>query len=592
MLPATTPDRTSVWPFLRRTPWPSVLTLLLGFLFVSAAFFTPPAAYAEDEAEESEPIARDPATSKEFFEEGELKREERLWDEAATAFWKAVDADLENYRAHARYQETALAAGDPIVEMKVDYDKFVDEYPSNLCLKLHRARLDPPEERLPALEKLQKSYGKNPDVFLELGRAQLALKDTKAAVGSLERAAALKVGDRPDVLLLLAEALWQADKGEDAVKRLDAAVNANAEFFTARLMLARFQLLQGAFEASAKNADVVIQQRPTFIAAFLIKGEALSSLAKDDDAREVLKNAYRITQAVPDVTIALADLWGRLETDAAYKEATTLYEKVIAVDEENWRALYGLAWVLERQEKYAEAVEKYREVLQLVPESVAAVNSVGFCLLKEGRVTESQVQFKRALDMDREFVTALANLGATYDLQAKYKDAIKIYEKILKMKGQKENIRALINCAFDHEALGAFPKATALLERAHKVLPEDANIVVWLGDNYYFQKKWKEAEQWYQQAISMDEKSFFAWRGLGLTLGHKRRWEDATNALERAKKLKPDDLDMYVILGDIYYQEIKDLKSALDNYQEYMQRGGTDPEVQDAILQIKKALEK
>jgi hypothetical protein len=49
---------------------------------------------------------------------------------------------------------------------------------------------------------------------------------------------------------------------------------------------------------------------------------------------------------------------------------------------------------------------------------------------------------------------------------------------------------------------------------------------------------------------------------------------------------------MYYLLGDIYYDQLKDLESALTNYEEYMQRGGTDPAVQDAILAIKKALEK
>ena len=69
------------------------------------------------------------------------------------------------------------------------------------------------------------------------------------------------------------------------------------------------------------------------------------------------------------------------------------------------------------------------------------------------------MQFKRALDLDPAFVTALANLGATFDAQAKYGEAIKVYEKILRMTGQKENLRAIINCAFDSEATGAFPKA-------------------------------------------------------------------------------------------------------------------------------------
>ena len=219
------------------------------------------------------------------------------------------------------------------------------------------------------------------------------------------------------------------------------------------------------------------------------------------------------------------------------------------------------------------------------------MNSIGYCLFKQGRVTESQVQFKRALDMDRDFVTAQANLGSTLDAQTKYKDAIKLYEKILKKRGQSENLRALINCAFDYEALGSFPKALKLLVKAHKILPEDANIMVWIGDNHYFGKKWREAVKWYQMAVAKDDKSFFGWRGLGLTFAQRKRWADAVGALEKASEVKPDDLDIYVILGDIYLAELDDLQKALARYEEYINRGGTDPDVEEVIKEIKQDLE-
>ena len=90
----------------------------------------------------------------------------------------------------------------------------------------------------------------------------------------------------------------------------------------------------------------------------------------------------------------------------------------------------------------------------------------------------------------------------------------------------------------------------------------DANIVVWLGDNNYFQRKWQDAEKWYQEAIGLDEKSFFAWRGLGLTMAKRKRWNDAAQALEKASQIKPDDLEMYIALGDIYYVELKELKKS------------------------------
>ena len=157
---------------------------------------------------------------------------------------------------------------------------------------------------------------------------------------------------------------------------------------------------------------------------------------------------------------------------------------------------------------------------------------------------------------------------------------------------QSENLRAIINCAFDYEATGSFPKAQKLLLKAHKIMPDDANIVVWLGDNFYFQERWKDAEKWYQQGISLDAKSFFAWRGLGLALAQRKKWDDAAQAFEKASQLKPGDLDIYLILGDIYYMELRDLEKALERYENFVQRGGNDPDVNAAILDIKKQLAK
>ncbi|MDF1702922.1 MAG: tetratricopeptide repeat protein, partial [Planctomycetota bacterium] len=509
-------------------------SLFLGGLLL----LLPVTAQAEEEAEDDEPIEmdRDPEISAEHFEDGEVAREEQRMTDAADSYWKALDNDLENYRAHVRYIQCALAAGDESAEIAADYDKFIEEYPKHLGLKLHRLRLVPAEERLPQLEKLAraKATGSAFDVHLEHGRVLLALDQPKPAVAALTKALALKSGTRPDVLLMLAEAEHASGKTAEAIARLDGAVKANPEAFHARLVLARLQLITGEAESSAAHATTVVEQRPSYIAAFLVKADALASVGTPeamDEARKTLTSAYRANKEIDDVVLALGDLTARDETEAAYKQATKYYDEVLARDEESWRAMYGKAWVLERLEKWDEAVDLYREVMAVRPSSVVAVNSVGYCLFKQGRVSEAQVQFKRALDMKDDFVSALNNLGATLDSQAKYGDAIKIYERVLKMEGQKENLRALINCAFDYEARGTFPKAQKMLLQAHDILPEDANIVVWIGDNFYFQGKMKDAEKWYQEAIAMDEKSFFAWRGLGLTFAQRKKWSDAIAAV-------------------------------------------------------------
>jgi tetratricopeptide (TPR) repeat protein len=140
--------------------------------------------------------------------------------------------------------------------------------------------------------------------------------------------------------------------------------------------------------------------------------------------------------------------------------------------------------------------------------------------------------------------------------------------------------------------LGAFPKAEAYLRRARKADPEDPLLATWLGDNLFFQEKYKEAEKVYAEATQLDPKSFYAWRGLGFTQGKMKRWNDAVQSLEKAKEIKPEDHDVLVSLGDIYLAELEEPEKALENYEAYVQAGGTDPSIPALITEIRKLLGK
>src|SRR5205085_9982737 len=92
------------------------------------------------------------------------------------------------------------------------------------------------------------------------------------------------------------------------------------------------------------------------------------------------------------------------------------------------------------------------------------------------------------------------------------------YKKLLAMKGQDKNVRALLSCAFDYEATTSYKEAEALLERVLPIRPTDSEVHTFYGDNQYFQHKWKSSIKAYQEATKLDEKNRFAWRGLGLAL--------------------------------------------------------------------------
>ena len=113
--------------------------------------------------------------------------------------------------------------------------------------------------------------------------------------------------------------------------------------------------------------------------------------------------------------------------------------------------------------------------------------------------------------------------------------------------------------------------------------PEDPNICVWLGDDFYFQKKWTKAEKWYKKAISLSDVEYYAWRGLGYALAQRKKFEDSIAALEKAAELNAEDKDILIIIGDLYLTELKDVEKAKAAYEKYVARGGDDPDILDTL---------
>ena len=557
-------------------------------------------ARAEESTAEVAPdpsLGADLAAASTALLQADAARDEGRWNEAAESYWRARKANPAEFRTHARYQEMCLKAGDKRDELLKDYDALAAEYKTYPQFRLLRLRLEAPPARLAALEVVLKEQGGSPDLALEIADAALALGETARALKALDSPAGKTPpparAEEAFFLRLRAEVMSDTREGREAArKRLDETLKTRPDHREALLFLARLDVEDQRYDAAIEGTKRVLLGRPMHLAASLLLAEALMRTAKRDDAIAVLEAPLRGAKDLPELLVPLADLVAAKETEADYVRAIDLYGRVPLGHALYPRALYGGGWVLERQGKFKEAEEAYRKALAADPAWARALHSVGFCAMKQGRVSEAQVQFKKALDLDPNLVPALLDLGASYDEQADYASALKQYEKVLKVKGHQDNLRAIVNSAFDHEALGAFNKAADLLQRAHKIAPNDPDIMVWLGDNMYFQEKWKDAEKWYSKAVQTDEKSFFGWRGLGFALDHQRRWADAVAALEKARALKPTDLDVLLALGDIYAAEIEDLEKALKAYEDYVAAGGQNQDVPAIIEELKKELGK
>jgi tetratricopeptide (TPR) repeat protein len=63
---------------------------------------------------------------------------------------------------------------------------------------------------------------------------------------------------------------------------------------------------------------------------------------------------------------------------------------------------------------------------------------------------------------------------------------------------------------------------------------------------------------------------------LGLILIKKQAYKDAEQAMVRARALNPATADVHLSLGDLYAEELKDQKKAVESYTKYLETGGTE----------------
>jgi tetratricopeptide (TPR) repeat protein len=70
---------------------------------------------------------------------------------------------------------------------------------------------------------------------------------------------------------------------------------------------------------------------------------------------------------------------------------------------------------------------------------------------------------------------------------------------------------------------------------------------------------------------------------LGLVLQRKGAFKDAEQAFQQSLTVNPNYSDVYLSLGDLYAQDLKDRRKAVDAYQRYLETGGTENRVRQYL---------
>jgi tetratricopeptide (TPR) repeat protein len=244
---------------------------------------------------------------------------------------------------------------------------------------LRRARLaldgQRPQDAQRICEDVLKAEPRHAQALHIFGCALLMQGRSQDAIAPLETAAR-ELRD-PEVDTLLAIALRQVDRHEDALSRLKRAT----------------------------------KRRPPYATAFHELGYLLFSLERYDEAIEALRRGLDIAPMMPELSIQLGYV---LLQRRNFADAKLAFARALDISPASPDALYGMAKAHQEIGENAPAADYFRRYLVSRPDDVGIWLNLGHCLLELGQIDAGYDCFRTVARGDpKRYGTALTSLAAS-----------------------------------------------------------------------------------------------------------------------------------------------------------------------------------
>jgi len=202
--------------------------------------------------------------------------------------------------------------------------------------------------------------------------------------------------------------------------------------------------------------------------------------------------------------------WGDMLLETDPPQAESMFERALAVEPDNVKALFGLAMTLkERQalseaehtleialaetekqkkmqkhaphlhyyqgeirlelKKLKEAAESFQQASQADPQNAELQVKIGDAYAQRGYYEESEQYYTRAIRLDPHLIHVYNKIGIAYRQQGKFNVAIALYNKARQFAPDDENL--LYNIARAHIEMNEFDQARQFLTEALEINP-------------------------------------------------------------------------------------------------------------------------
>jgi len=411
-----------------------------------------------------------------------------------------------------------------------------------------------------AIRQFQSAHQQSPrcDILFFLGMAQYRMKDVPAALISFQSAAQCD----PKMVfayLGLGDAYAERGNDEEAAAAYSRALKLDARNPDALRGVGHVYLREKQFEKAVESLGALAKLEPGNAQVHADLGAAMFGAGDQDSAEVQFQTALRTNANYPAALLGLANIDLRKGQE---EQAIAVLQKLVKLVPKAYEPHYLLGTAYNRHGQYGEAMAELQKSLEL-----------------GGNESEIYYHLARAyggLGRADERREALAKFG---ELTKKSKADAAGQREAAKLV---EQSKALVDA-------GDVAGAALKLETARELRPADATILFRLGSLSYDMRRYDQARDYAQEAISLAPSEWVYHYLLGSVDKDAKRYEEARKSLEAAAVLKPTAAEVQNALGQVAVA-VGNSKGAVVYFERAVQLDPKQPAYQQNLKAARAAL--
>jgi tetratricopeptide (TPR) repeat protein len=480
--------------------------------------------------------ARDPQKAKaKYLAEGQKYMKKGQYGDASVEFRNAIRLDPRLVDGYYQLAQAELAQRD-WRGAYASLEKAIELDPGRLDARLDRGHLYLTGRQFNKAEEdanfILQEEPKNVGAYQLLGAALIGQQKPDRALEPLSKVTELLPNDASSyVNLALVEISLRRFK--DAEEHLRKAVATDPKSLQANIDLANFYHLQNKLPEAQEVLQAGIQKNPDAPELYIDLANMLSNAGKNTDADGVLDRLRKQIPKSPEATIAIGGYYaergdvdkalaeyqrglsiaaGNLDIEKRMEElclksnrtdeASKLDDQIMKQAPKDALANINHGRLLLAQGKQQESILALQNAVKDAPESQQAHYYLGVAYWQNGNLGQADSEFQEALKVSPVFPLALQDLARLKLAQNRPADA-QVYAKELVEKFPAAlNYRLLLGGIYLREGESRLAEEQFLAAR--QLAPNQAAVHLDLGQLYYTEKKWAQAEKEYETAIQFD----------------------------------------------------------------------------------------